>query len=285
MRIIDSNKINLHLLKNCITKPEIFEKSTDKFWDDEYISEQMLNFHLNPDIEAASKTKETIETEADFIIKLTDLSKSKSILDLGCGPGLYVKEFAETGARVTGIDLSDRSIDYAKKNIKPEYRNASFVKTNYLDIDFKESFDIVTLIFYDFCALNTNEQNILLASIHTALKDNGFFIFDIVTENKGTSISTNFSVCEEGFWSPKPYVEILNTHLYEYPKTEGLQYVIIDEDGLTRIIRIYHRLFSLTEITEMLNENGFKVEKAYKNLKGDAFSKDSETYGIIARKA
>jgi len=61
--------------------------------------------------------------------------------------------------------------------------------------------------------------------------------------------------------------------------------VIIDEDGLTRIIRIYHRLFSLTEITEMLNENGFKVEKAYKNLKGDAFSKDSETYGIIARKA
>ena len=285
MRIINDNKINLDLLKKSITKPEIFEKSTDKFWDDEYVSEQMLRFHLNPDIEAASKTKETIETEADFIIKSTAMSEGKAVLDLGCGPGLYVKEFAKTGAMVTGIDLSDRSIDYANNNIKLEYRNTLFIKMNYLDINFKEFFDIATIIFYDFCALNTNEQNILLAKIHTALKDNGFFIFDIVTKNKGTSISTNILVCEEGFWSPKPYVEILNTYLYEVPKTEGLQYVIIDEDGLTRIIRIYHRLFSLTEITEMLNENGFKVEKIYKNLKGEAFSRDSETYGIIARKA
>lgn len=285
MRIIDNNKLNLHLLKNSITKPEIFAKSTDKFWDDEYISEQMLKFHLNPDIEAASKTKETIETEAEFIIKSTSMSDGKVILDLGCGPGLYVKEFAKTGALVTGIDLSDRSINYANKNIKPEYRNTLFTKMNYLDINYKESFDIATLIFYDFCALNTNEQNILLEKIHTALKDNGLFIFDIVTENKKTLKSTNISVCEEGFWSPKPYVEILNIYLYEDPKTEGLQYAIIAEDGSTRIIRIYHRLFSLAEITEMLNENGFKVEKVFKNLKGDPFNKDSETYGIIARKA
>jgi hypothetical protein len=125
----------------------------------------------------------------------------------------------------------------------------------------------------------------LLAKIHAALKDNGFFIFDIVTENKKTSVSTSISVCEEGFWSPKPYVEILNIYLYEDPKTEGLQYAIIDEDGSTRIIRLYHRLFSLTEITEMLDKNGFKVEKVYKNLKGGAFREDAETYGIIARKA
>jgi SAM-dependent methyltransferase len=155
---------------------------------------------------------------------------------------------------------------------------------NYLDIDFNESFDIVTLIFYDFCALNTAEQNILLEKIHAALKENGLFIFDIVTENKKTVNSTNISVYEEGFWSPRPYVEILNVYLYENPKTEGLQYAIIEEDGSTRIIRIYHRLFSLTEITKMLNENGFKVEEVYKNLKGEVFSRDSETYGIIARK-
>jgi Methyltransferase domain. len=285
MRIIENNKINLHLLKKSIIKPEIYEKSTDKFWDDEYISEQMLNLHLNPDIEAASKTKETIKTEAAFIIKSTVMSESKATLDLGCGPGLYVKEFAKTGAKLTGIDLSERSIDYANNNIKPGYKNTHFFKMNYLDINFKNSFDIATLIFYDFCALNNNEQNILLAKIHTALKEYGFFIFDVVTENKETSISTNISVCEAGFWSPKPYIEILNTYLYESPKTEGLQYTLIDEDGSTRIIRIYHRLFSLTEITEMLTKNGFKVEKVYKNLKGEAVSKNSETYGIIARKA
>ncbi len=284
MNIIDNNKLNLLLLKNSITKPKIFEKSTDKFWDDEYISTQMLNFHLNPDIEAASKTKETIDKEADFIIRSTAMNESKAVLDLGCGPGLYVKEFAKTGAKVTGIDISKRSIDYAVKNINSKYTNTHFTKMNYLDINFSESFDIATLIFYDFCALNTNEQNILLAKIHTALKDDGFFIFDIVTENMETSVSTKISVCEEGLWSPKPYVEILNTYLYDDPKTEGLQYVIIDENGSTRIIRIYHRLFSLEEITKMLNVNGFKVKNIYRDLKGDTFSGDSETYGIIAIK-
>lgn len=284
MKLIDNNKINMHMLKKCITKPELYEKSTDKFWDDEYISKQMLNLHLNPDVESASKTKDTIEAEADFIIKSTVMNESKAILDLGCGPGLYVKEFAKTGAKVFGIDLSDRSIDYADRNIKPEYPNTHFTKMNYLDIDFKEAFDVATLIYYDFCVLNLNEQKTLLAKIHTALKDSGFFIFDIVTENMEAPISTNISVYEEGFWSPKPYIEILKTYLYENPKIQGQQYVIIDEDGSTRIITFYNRLFSLIEITEMLNENGFKVEKIYKNLKGEDLSMDSETYGIIAIK-
>ncbi len=285
MRIINDNKIDLQVLKNSITKPEIDKKSTDKFWDDEHISGQMLEYHLDPEIEAASKTKETIESETSFLIKLTDMDDEKTVLDLGCGPGLYVKEFAKTGAKVTGIDLSDRSIRYANENIKLSYKNISFINMNYLDIDFKESFDIATLIFYDFCVLSINEQNRLLAKIHQALKDNGVFIFDVVSENRKTSISTSISICEGGFWSPAPYIEILNTFMYEEPRTEGLQYTIIDENGATRVIRIYHRLFGLVEIIKLLNDNNFKVEKVYENLKGEALNEKSETYGIIARKA
>jgi hypothetical protein len=122
--------------------------------------------------------------------------------------------------------------------------------------------------------------------VHAALKENGVFIFDVVTENKTTPVATRVTVCDEGgFWSPEPYVEILNTHLYEEPKTEGLQYAIIGEDGSARIIRIYHRLFSMPELTQLLKANGFMVKNAYTNLIGEPFSKDSETYGIIAEKA
>lgn len=284
MKLIENNILNLDLLKISISKPEIFTKSTDKFWDDEYISMQMLKFHLDSDIESASKTKATIEAEAEFIIKTTALSEGNTLLDLGCGPGLYVREFAKTGATVTGIDISSRSIDYANRHVRPEYSNTLFINMNYLDLNFKESFDIATLIYYDFCALNTIEQNLLLAKVHTALRDNGYFIFDVLTENKKTSVATKISVYETGFWSPKPHLEILNSYLYEDPKTEGFQYTIIEENGSTKVIRIYHRLFSLVEITEMLNANGFQVEKVYQNLKGEVLSKDSETYGIIARK-
>ncbi len=284
MRIINNNKIDLQALKKAISKPELFEKSTDKFWDDEHISEQMLNFHLNPETEAASKTKETIEAETDFIIKTTGMNSEKAVIDLGCGPGLYVKEFAKTGADVTGVDISDRSIQFAKEKVQKDYKNTSFYKMNYLDISDKNSFDIATLIFYDFCALSTNEQSKLLMRIHDALKDNGMFILDVVSEHRQASLNSRTSITDSGFWSPKPYVEIFNYFLYEEPKTEGNQYTIIDEEGKMKVIRIYHRLFGLEEITTLLNNHKFKVEMVYNNLKGDTFDSDSETYGIVARK-
>ena len=286
MNIIHNNRLDFQVFQDAVARPEIFQKSTARFWDDEHVSTQMLKFHLNPAVEAASKTKETIEAETAFIIQATGMDEGKTVLDLGCGPGLYVRQFATTGAQVTGIDLSARSIRYANENIKPAHPNTDFLNLNYLDIHFCESFDAATLIFYDFCALNTDEQDLLLDKVHAALKEQGFFIFDIVTENRKTAASTTISACEGGgFWRPNSYMEILNTFLYEKPKTEGFQYTIIDEDGAVRIIRIYHRLFGLAEITKLLHDHRFRVEKIYKNLKGEALDGDSETYGIIARKA
>jgi len=91
--------------------------NTGKFWDDDYISGQMLKLHLDPEVESASKTEETIAAETSFIINWTGMDEEKAVLDLGCGPGLYVKKFAETGAKVKGIDLSQRSIDYMPTDI------------------------------------------------------------------------------------------------------------------------------------------------------------------------
>lgn len=286
MMIVKNNKLDLSILKEVIEKPEIYEKSTAKFWDDEHISGQMLRYHLDPEVEAASKTKETIIAETDFIIQWTGMNADQTVIDLGCGPGLYVREFARTGAKVMGIDLSERSINYANQNVKPNYKNVVFRQMNYLNLDFKECFDIATLIFYDFCVLSKEEQNRLLRKIHQALKSSGVLIFDVVTEDRKTSIATSVSICENGgFWSPEPYIEIYNTFLYEDPKTEGMQYTIIDEYGKTRVIRLYHRLFSLDEITSMLKDNEFEVERVYKNLKGEPLNDGSETFGIIARKA
>ena len=37
------------------------------------------------------------------------------VLDLGCGTGYFARELAQRGARVTGIDISPRMIDHAKR--------------------------------------------------------------------------------------------------------------------------------------------------------------------------
>jgi 2-polyprenyl-3-methyl-5-hydroxy-6-metoxy-1,4-benzoquinol methylase len=285
LRVTEYDKTALEALKKSVAKPALYKKSTKKFWDDPYISGQMLKLHLNPEVDSASRSKTTIETESAFIIQKAGIAEGKAVLDLGCGPGLYVREFAKTGAKVTGVDLSEHSIRYANENIKPSFSNVDFKQMNYLQLASKDEYDVATLIFYDFCVLNPDEQVQLLRRINQALKPGGILVFDVISERfkvqETTQVTTSLG---DGFWTAEPYIEIANTYLYENPKTMGQQYTIITEDERREVIRLYTRLFSQPELKELLNLCGFRIEGMYKNFKGDPLSEGSETYGVFAKK-
>lgn len=72
--------------------------------------------------------------------------KGKSVLDAGCGTGIFSFIFAKKGAsKVTGIDISQRSLETAERMTKYfELRNISFQIVNMLKLPFPSaSFDIV----------------------------------------------------------------------------------------------------------------------------------------------
>ena len=50
---------------------------------------------------------------------------------LGVGPGLYTTRFSEQGAVVTGIDLSKRSLDYARAIAAKSNLHIDYVLKNY----------------------------------------------------------------------------------------------------------------------------------------------------------
>ena len=114
--------MNIKKLLELSKKPEIFTRSDQKFWDDRHISKQMLNAHLDPDCDAASRSFETISSSVNWLVEeiLPDPAHGTGVLDLGCGPGLYAAELARAGYRVTGIDYSRRSIDYAREEAAAE---------------------------------------------------------------------------------------------------------------------------------------------------------------------
>jgi len=283
MNIINASLLNFSALDDAFKKPEVYTKSTSKFWDDDYIAKQMLEFHLNPDVEAASKKASTIQAETKFILKSTAM-KNKDVLDLGCGPGLYVAEFAKSARSVLGIDLSQNSIDVANEMVGSKNANVRFKRMNYLSLEDKEAFDIATLIFYDFGALDFRDQKLLLQKIHEALRPGGLLVFDVLSDQAEHPESFSINFKSKSFWSPEPTMEAHRKMVYMDPLVRGDQYTLISETGELRIIRVYDRLFSKKEITDLLDEAGFDVVTLVNDLSGTRYSSDSKTMGIIAKK-
>ena len=91
-------------------KPQVYEASSSAFWDDENISRYMLEAHLDPDVEGATRKHAFIQRSADWIAECCRGGAGKKLLDLGCGPGLYAELFNDRGFQVTGLDFSRRSI-------------------------------------------------------------------------------------------------------------------------------------------------------------------------------
>jgi len=168
-------------LKKYIAKPKLYDPSTNKFWDDKHISKGMLEAHLNPNWDAATRKLEFLEKSVNWILKIAPSSQYKFLLDLGCGPGLYAERFANVGYSVTGVDYSKRSIAYAKKQTLLNKSNIKYHYQNYLTIDYIEQFNLITLIYCDYAALSITDRLILLRKVYQALKPNGKFIFDVFT--------------------------------------------------------------------------------------------------------
>lgn len=89
------------------------------------------------------------------LLRLLDIKKDVSILDVACGQGYFTRAFQEKGASVTGFDISQELIDLAKKSggkeIKYFVAEADKFKEKLDDMStsYKEDhsqFDIITII-------------------------------------------------------------------------------------------------------------------------------------------
>ncbi|HEV8286814.1 MAG TPA: methyltransferase domain-containing protein [Chitinophagaceae bacterium] len=76
-----------------------------------------------------------------------------SILDVGCGSGVYCVEFLKQGKEVVGLDIAEGMLEIAKQKTA-EYNNSgkiSFVLSGYMEHEFQRRFDAAVLMgFFDY---------------------------------------------------------------------------------------------------------------------------------------
>ena len=71
---------------------------------------------------------------------------------------------------MTGVDFSQRSIDYAKKSAVKNNLNIEYLYENYLDMELNRLFDAAVMIYCDYGVLSTDDRGKLLQNVYRHLK-------------------------------------------------------------------------------------------------------------------
>jgi len=274
-------------LKEINSRPEPFEFYTaDELWTNEHTSKQMLKYHLNDSIDISSRNKDLIERSVEWIVSHFWVDENTEIADFGCGPGLYTSRLAERKAKVTGIDFSKNSIEYAKQTAANEGLKINYVLANYFDFETTKRFDLITMIMCDFCALSPEQRKKMLSKFYSLLKPCGFVLLDVYSLNafsqKEESAAYELNQLN-GFWSPDDYYCFVNTFKYEEEKVILDKYTII-EDSHKRTVYNWLQYFSKDSLINEFEENGFKVDELYSDVSGKPFTSESTEIAIVAQK-
>ena len=274
-------------LNNINEKPKPFEYYTaSELWTNEHTSKKMLEFHLNDSIDLSSRNGDFIKRSVQWIIQHFNIDSQKSIADFGCGPGLYANKLAKTEAGITGIDFSKRSLDYATETAQEDNLKVDYVHTNYLEFETNKKFDLIIMIFCDFCALSPEQRRNLLRKFHSFLKPNGKLLMDVhslnVFNRKQEYTGYEFNHLDH-FWAEENYYCFINSYKYEREKVMLDKYTIVEKDR-TREVYNWLQCFSKDSINTEFEENGFKIEAFYSDVAGTPFNQESDDIAVMASK-
>ncbi len=255
----------------------------DEFWNDPYISGQLLPFHLNPDTDLASYKPETLDAICAWLPEALGLTPGAAMIDLGCGPGLYCAKLSSAGFQMTGVDRSESSLAYARAHSG----GVRFIRQSYLEPFGENKFDAAIMISQDYGVLSPGDRKTLLENIAAALKPGGRFALDVPSlkayEERKANGKPNWYAAEAGFYRPHDHL-VLEKPI-AYPDIPAICDRISVLDAEIKTYKFWQTFYTPETIGKDLEINGFKLVQALSDLAGMPYTADSPTIGVIAEKA
>src|SRR5467141_503045 len=218
------------------------------------------------------------------------------VLELGCGTGRITMALAEAGKRITGLDLSERMLEYAMKKragLRVEARErVHLLQGDMTGFDLGEKFRLINITFRPFQhLLEVRQQMDCLDCVRKHLAPGGRLILDV------------FQTDAERIHDPVHMREALVT---EYKTADGRQVRISERvaafhraeqrNDVEMIFSIRHpdgrqeklvlawtlRYFFRYEIEHLLTRCGFRVAALYGNFDRTPIRDDSPEMIFVA---
>ena len=220
---------------NTINKKEIekFSKIAEEWWNPQGKFKPLHKF--NPI--RISYIKQNIIESFKLENKKEPLKNIK-ILDIGCGGGLLSEPMCRLGAKVTGIDASEKNINIAKLHSKKNNLQINYFCTSPEKFEPKDEFDVILNMEI---VEHVEDVNFFLESCSKLLRKNG--IMFVATLNK-TLKSYVFAIIGaeyilrwlpigthewDKFVKPEELISILKKNNFKLEKVDGMKFNILTD--------------------------------------------------------
>jgi len=195
--------------------------------------------------------------------------KAEDLLELACGTGTMALSIEEFGYyNIVATDISPQMIEIAQKKAKKERSDVEFKTMDFLELDLDRKFDIVYMIFDSLNYLHNDDHILKLhQNVREVLNPDGLFIYDFTTpRNSMKAISyldkeeqqVNDSVRYQRE-SKYDHKDRVHTNTFKIERLSPQSGEIVQSFQEVHKQRIY----SLEEITDLINKTDFEIIEAY----------------------
>lgn len=269
-------------LLNFLETPKPFQTVENNLWKNERVSDFIFDAHFNNNVYGGSKDEVFIEQAVQFIHSIIYSNSSKSVLDLGCGPGLYSLRIAAKGLDVVGVDFSSRSIEYANKH--NFFQNLRYFENDILHFKMNERFDFCLLLFRIYNTFSENDRKRLLQNIRQHLNTDGYFLLDVPSEQL-FSLENNLNIWNYDLdfkYSSEKWAHLYSKIIYPNKLVLNRSIYIFNDKQL--LFYDWVQFFSVSEIKKELINSGFKIVSVYNDINGGDFTSSSENIAVLCQK-
>ncbi len=185
-----------------------------------------------------NRNQEEAKLLIDNLINKFKPNKYSCFLDLCCGNGRHATYLNKQGFKVDGVDLSDKSLNIARKN---KNQNLNFYCEDMREYVKNNKYDFILNLFTSFGYFETKQDNLrVIKNSCKSLKINGYFIIDFF----------NSEIIKKNIIEKE--IKIINDIIFKINKS-------YDKEFIYKQIEINDKgsKYTFTEKVRLLNKSSF----------------------------
>jgi SAM-dependent methyltransferase len=247
----------------------------DPRWYDGFFEREWL------DLVALERDDERTGAEVDWVVEKLGVEPGARVLDLACGHGRHSLELARRGYRVTGVDLSPRSLELAREAAAAEGIEVRFVHSDMRELAFEAEFEAAINLFSSFGYLESDDEDrAVLERVARALRTGGGFLIETVSPlglaaryqaRRWEQVANGVVMLDDREWD---LVEGRNRALWTF----------VRPDGSRSELRHVFRTYAPWELARLLRDAGLEIAGCWSAWEDEPLAHDSWRMAFLARK-